>query len=118
LPRARIAREALPEILRAEGFEVDVVPVYDTVAAASDRAVELREIVADVDVVMLTSSSTVEKLCEVLDDPPRRLAHCKLASIGPVTTATAIALGLEVAITAEISTAPGLVDAIERAFDS
>jgi len=41
-----------------------------------------------------------------------------LASIGPITTKTAEDLGLAVAVTAEVSTATGLVDALERALSS
>ncbi|PYP71879.1 MAG: HemD protein, partial [Gemmatimonadetes bacterium] len=60
LPRAREARDALPEGLRAYGAVVDVIPVYDTVQEPGDGgalAAELRA--ARIDVVTFTSSSTV-----------------------------------------------------------
>jgi uroporphyrinogen III methyltransferase/synthase len=118
LPRALAAREVLPERLRAAGLQVDVVPVYRTVTAGIERREELRALVADVDVVTLTSSSTVEKLREILgDDAPERLAHCMLASIGPITTQTAEKLGLRVAVTAEHSTSFGLIEALEAALE-
>jgi uroporphyrinogen-III synthase len=39
-----------------------------------------------------------------------------VASIGPVTTATARRLGIDVAVTADEFTVPGLIDALERYF--
>ncbi len=114
LPRALVAREVLPTSLRAAGMQVDVVPVYQTVGAAPERGQELRELLGSVDIVLLTSSSTAEQLCAVLgDSAAEALAGCMIASIGPITTATAERLGLDVQLTAEISTTGGLVDALE-----
>jgi uroporphyrinogen III methyltransferase/synthase len=114
--RALVAREILPERLRAAGVEVDVVPVYQTVAASAERAAELCALLPSVDAVLLTSSSTAERLAALCGpDAPGALAHCTLASIGPVTTRTAERLGLRVAVTAAVSTTAGLIDALERA---
>ncbi len=44
------------------------------------------------------------------------LAGVAVASIGPVTTATAEKRGLTVAVTATVSTTVGLVEALERHF--
>ncbi len=110
LPRALVAREILPQTLREAGMQVDVVPVYRTVSASTERRRELIELLESVDLIMLTSSSTVENLCALLgDDAVSKLSRCKLASIGPITTQTAEALGLKVWVTAEISTSVGLV---------
>jgi uroporphyrinogen III methyltransferase/synthase len=123
LPRALVAREALPDALRAAGMQVDVVPVYQTtsVAAAAD-ATERREqlvgLLEYANVVLLTSSSTADNLCALLgDDAASLLARTSIASIGPITTATAEALGLPVGLTADVSTSVGLVDALEAWFD-
>jgi len=117
LPRALVARETLPDSLRAAGFEVDVVPVYQTVVASQERRDELIELIPTIDIVMLTSSSTVTNLCALLgDEAPSLLAPCMLASIGPVTTNTAVELGLEVAVTSAESTTPGLIAALEAAL--
>jgi uroporphyrinogen III methyltransferase/synthase len=114
LPRALVARETLPESLQGAGFTVDVVPVYRTVEASRARAGELSALLSSIDVVMLTSSSTVESLCSLLgSDAPRALSNAALASIGPITSKTAERLGLRVAVTASVSTTAGLVDAIE-----
>ncbi len=53
------AREILPEALRADGAEVDVVTVYRTVPAQPDPAVIERLRSGEVDVVTFTSPSTV-----------------------------------------------------------
>lgn len=114
LPRALVARETLPESLRAAGMEVDVVAVYRTVTGSAERRAELRALLPNIDIVMLTSSSTAEQLVALLgDDAGERLSRCTLASIGPVTTATAEKLGLRVAVTASVSTAAGVIDALE-----
>ncbi|MEM9692280.1 MAG: uroporphyrinogen-III synthase, partial [Myxococcota bacterium] len=118
LPRALVARELLPEELRRHGFTVDVLPVYETVDAASAERDALRSLLArGVDAILLTSSSTVERLARALgDDASARLADVTLASIGPITTKTAEDLGLTVAVTASVSTGPGLIDALETYF--
>ncbi len=114
LPRALAAREILPTSLRAAGMQVDVVPVYRTVAAAPERSKEIEELLSSIDIVMLTSSSTAEQLCDLLAErAAEALSGCMIASIGPITTATAERLGLSVELTAEVSTTAGLVDALE-----
>lgn len=117
IPRALVAREVVADRLRAEGCEVDVVPVYETQAASSDRRDELihRLSTHGVDIVMLTSSSTADSLADLLGERAAELLEDVLvASIGPITTATAEKRGLAVGVTAPESTLPGLVAAIER----
>jgi uroporphyrinogen III methyltransferase/synthase len=46
------------------------------------------------------------------------LSRVTLASIGPITSATAARRGLEVAVTAETYTVEGLLDALERHYQS
>ncbi|MSP26836.1 MAG: uroporphyrinogen-III C-methyltransferase [Myxococcales bacterium] len=117
LPRALVAPDTLPRLLRGAGMRVDVVPIYRTVSASIARRGELRELVPTLDAVLFTSSSTVEKLCELLgDDAALVLSHATLASIGPITTATAARLGLRVAVTATVSTSAGLIDALETHY--
>lgn len=117
LPRAEIAREVLPEMLRAAGMTVDVVAVYRTVTASPEH--RLAALLDEIDVITLTSSSTVDKLVELLgEDAPRLLAGKVLASIGPITTKTAEDHGLTVAVTATVSTSPGLIEALEAHFSA
>jgi uroporphyrinogen III methyltransferase/synthase len=118
LPRALVAREVLPEVLRGAGARVDVVPAYRTLGPDAADAERLRSLLAarEVDAVTLTSSSTAERLCEALGGPgpaAAALDGVTLASIGPITTATAERLGLRVAVSAAEYTAPGLLAALE-----
>ena len=116
IPRALVAREALPEMLRAEGAEVEVVPVYETLPAGSesrDRLVALLE-ARKIDVVLATSPSTIENLCELV--APSLLGHALVACIGEVTAARVRKRGLEPGAIATTSTLLGLVDALEQHF--
>jgi uroporphyrinogen III methyltransferase/synthase len=117
IPRALVAREVLAERLREAGCEVSVVPVYETRPAPPEAQEELRRRVREgsVDVVLLTSSSTADSLADALGaEAPKLLRGVLVASIGPITTATAEKRGLSVGVTAEESTTPGLVEAVER----
>jgi uroporphyrinogen III methyltransferase/synthase len=117
IPRALVAREVLPERLRAAGCEVDVVPVYETKQASPERRAELAALFErrGVDVVLLTSSSTADSLADALDDSASQLLSGVLvASIGPITTAAAERRGLSVGVTAEVSTVAGVIEAVER----
>jgi uroporphyrinogen III methyltransferase/synthase len=119
LPRAAVAREALPERLRAAGARVDVVAAYQTLGPRDEDPQRLRDALAagTIDVVALTSSSTVTQLVDALGkDAIALLANVTLASIGPITTQTAEALGLRVAVTARAYTTVGLLDALEAHF--
>jgi len=120
LARAEVARDVVPDALRAAGCEVDVVAAYATrpppkpLLQALASLLEAREI----DAVTFTSSSTVDHLCDALE--PRAaelLAGTCVASIGPITTATAAKRGVRVDVTAEEHTLPGLVHALEGQFD-
>jgi uroporphyrinogen III methyltransferase/synthase len=118
IPRALEAREALPDTLRARGAHVDVVPAYRTVKASGARRQELLELLEHhVDVVMLTSSSTVLALTGVLGNRATEIMQrLTLAAIGPITAQTAAERGLTVDVTATIYTVDGLLDALERHF--
>jgi uroporphyrinogen III methyltransferase/synthase len=116
IPRALVAREVVPERLRAAGCDVDIVPVYETRPASAERRDELisRLEARTIDCVMLTSSSTADSLVELLGPRAQELLQSVLvASIGPVTTATAQRRGLTVAVTATVSTVEGVLSALE-----
>ena len=121
LPRAAVARDVLPETLRGAGAHVDVVEAYRTYGATDETAQKLSELIdqGELDVVTFTASSTVDHTLAALGvDGAQRLHGLTLASIGPITTDTATARGLEIHITAEAFTIPGLVAALERHFTS
>jgi uroporphyrinogen III methyltransferase/synthase len=109
LARAEVAREVLPDGLRAAGWPVDVVAAYRTVAAPITA--DQREAVATADTILFTSSSTVTRFVEAFGvdaTPP------VVACIGPVTAATASELGLDVALIAPEHTIDGLLAELVR----
>ncbi|HEV8247579.1 MAG TPA: bifunctional uroporphyrinogen-III C-methyltransferase/uroporphyrinogen-III synthase, partial [Polyangiaceae bacterium] len=119
LVRALSAREALPDALRDAGASVDVIAAYQTLPASTASADELRDLLGagSVDVVLFTSSSTVNQACDALGDRASELlAGVTLASIGPITTRTALERGLRVDVTARTYTVEGLLDALEEHF--
>jgi uroporphyrinogen III methyltransferase / synthase len=105
--RAAVARDVLPDGLRQAGWEVDVVEAYRTVPTAPTA--RQRELVSAADAVTFTSSSTVEHFVAAfgIDAVP-----ALVASIGPVTSATARSLGIAVDVEAAEHTAGGLVAAL------
>jgi uroporphyrinogen III methyltransferase / synthase len=115
--RALAAREALPDALRAAGAEVDVVAAYQTLPSEEASSGKLRELVVSgaADVVLFTSSSTVENLCDALGaGASEALAGVIVASIGPITTKKALERGLRVDVTAATYTVEGVLDALEQ----
>jgi uroporphyrinogen III methyltransferase/synthase len=116
LPRAREARDVVPDALRAQGARVDVLPVYDTVAAAR-LPVAAAQIEA-ASYITFTSGSTARRFAELMqEERPRRtlaqrLAGARLCSIGPATSEVLHELGLPVAVEAPEHTAAGLAAAI------
>ena len=111
IPRAETARDVLPNGLAAAGWDVDVVPAYRTMAPAPDP--DAAALLADAEVITFTSSSTVTNF---LDAYGADAVPDVVASIGPITTATARNRGLEVTIEATEHTVSGLVAALENFF--
>jgi len=107
LARAAVARDVLPDGLRAAGWSVDVVDAYRTLAETLDDA--RLAAIADADAVTFTSSSTVTNFCAAVA-PDRRPST--VISIGPITSATAEANGMTVAAEADPHTIDGLVSAL------
>jgi uroporphyrinogen III methyltransferase/synthase len=101
--RAREGRDVLPDTLRERGAEVDVLPLYETVAEPVDSAA-----VAAVDYVTFTSASTVRFYLEAVGE----LDGPRIVSIGPATTAALREAGLEPAVEAHPHTPDGLVEAL------
>jgi uroporphyrinogen III methyltransferase/synthase len=112
LPQAQEARDILPDTLRGRGAVVEVLPVYQTVPDEQGLSL-LRTALGDdgVDAVTFTSSSAVRSLVDAVGTEP--LSNCAIASIGPITSATAREHGLRVDTEAEQHTLPGLVAALE-----
>jgi uroporphyrinogen III methyltransferase/synthase len=117
IPRAEVAREALPEILRAKGaIEVEVAPAYSTVKPAGAQIERMRQLIASgaIDLVTFTSSSTVTNFCDLVGALPRPL---KAAAIGPITGSTAAEHGFDVVIQPAKYTIAALTEAIAEYFN-
>jgi uroporphyrinogen-III synthase len=121
LIRAKVARDVIPEELRAAGAEVDVVEAYETVVPEKSQ-VRLRALLRNAGrrphVVTFTSSSSAKNFAELLGNfkagslSVGLLKHVQFASIGPVTSATLRELQMPVAIEAREFTMGGLIRAI------
>ena len=131
LIRAKVARDVIPEELRAAGAEVDVVEAYETVAPEKSRT-RLRALMKNAarrpHIVTFTSSSTARNFAELLGNfqagshnpgstkagstKADSISLVQFASIGPVTSATLRELQMPVAIEAREFTMGGLIRAI------
>lgn len=112
LPRAAVARDLLPRALRERGACVDVVEAYRTIIpeSAARHAAQIFGSSRKPDWITFASSSTVQNFIQSAG--VRALEGLKVASIGPVTTATAKKLGVTVTVEASPYTTDGLVQAI------
>ena len=130
LPAADIGRDELAEGLSRLGASVERVIAYRTITPP-DAAQRARDAFAEgIDIVTFTSSSTVRNLLGLLEQdgpdfssPPEggdtrggALSGSIVACIGPVTSATARELGLQVDIEAAEHTVEGLAQALTSHF--
>lgn len=121
LIRAKVARDVIPEQLRAAGAQVDVVEAYETVVPEKSRA-RLRALMKNATrrphIVTFTSSSSAKNFAELLGKVKAGslsiglLKNVQFASIGPVTSATLRELQMPAAIEAREFTMGGLIRAI------
>lgn len=118
IPRAQVAREALPALLEAAGARVNVAPAYQTMAPPAESASGLAAMLeaGEVDAVTFTSSSTARNLVSALGSKAELLSRTKLFSIGPVTSKTLVDAGFSVAAEAREYTIGGLVETLSEAF--
>jgi uroporphyrinogen III methyltransferase/synthase len=119
LPRAAQTRDVLVVELRRLGAHVTEVPAYTTRRADAGTA-RLREALAagDIDAVTFTSSSTARNFAELFTEAERRqwLSRVTVASIGPITAATAAEYGLATDVMPEEYTIPALARALVDHF--
>ncbi len=115
LPRAEIARKALPEAIQAAGGVAHEISVYKTLPAEPD-ADGLAALKSGVDFLTFTSPSTVCNFVEIVQqqglDPFHLPGAPKIACIGPITATAAREQGFEVAVVAQEYTTEGLIRAI------
>jgi uroporphyrinogen III methyltransferase/synthase len=109
IARAKVARDVLPDALRARGAEVDVLELYETVAEPLSPA--QLDALRTADYVTFTSASTVTNLLSALGGGAA-LAGSRLASIGPVTSDALRTEGLEPSLEADPHDIDGLLAAL------
>ena len=110
LPRARVARDVLPETLQKAGAKVDVIPVYETRPSATRKEEVLEKLAAgEIQCITFGSSSTVTNFLSLIPvEELRRFPDLKFACIGPITAATLEQNGLACHIQPADYTIPGL----------
>ncbi|MCB8944332.1 MAG: uroporphyrinogen-III synthase [Ardenticatenaceae bacterium] len=119
LPRAKIGRPEIVDLLRERGAVVDDVALYETVTAVADPAA-LAELDKGVDVLTFTSPSSVRNFLKIVPSPgsSRREGNPLVACIGPSTAEEAEKNGLTVSIVPDIYTIEGLITAVVDYFES
>ncbi|MEX0658906.1 MAG: uroporphyrinogen-III C-methyltransferase [Egibacteraceae bacterium] len=117
LARADLATPALTEALDAAGWDTTEVEAYRT-APAAGLPLPVRERLAagDIDVAAFASSSTVRNFVALVGGEVA--PALRVASIGPVTSATCRELGLRVDAEADPHDLDGLVAAVVAAATS
>ncbi|NLD35678.1 MAG: uroporphyrinogen-III C-methyltransferase [Desulfatiglans sp.] len=121
LPRAKEAREILPDELRKMGAEVDVVNAYVTIMP-ENRVADISKMLeaGEISMITFTSSSTVTNFMGMFeknaDQVKEWLKDIDIASIGPITSETAKRLGLKVTVEPESYTIDDLTEAILKQY--
>jgi uroporphyrinogen III methyltransferase/synthase len=119
LPRAAQTRDVLVTGLRGLGAQVTEVAAYAT-RRTDAGAARVREALAagTIDAVTFTSSSTARNFAEMFTEDERRdwLGRVTVASIGPITAATAAEYGLVTDVMPGEYTIPALARALADHF--
>ena len=120
LARAAVARDVIPDALRAQGATVDVIDAYRTVIPR-DSVERVGKLLGPggrtPDAATFTSSSTVTNFLALLSAADVPLpAAMRAVSIGPITSATLRENGWEPAAEADPHDLAGLVVAVIRAL--
>jgi len=112
LPRAAVARDVIPSELAGRGALVDVVEAYRTELPEYAHLHAKEALAVKPDWITFTSSSTVRNTVAMAGR--EALRGIKIASIGPITTATAREHGLEVTVEAGQHTIDGLLESLQN----
>ena len=117
LPRAEIARKALPEAIVETGGVAHEIAVYQTVPAEVDVD-GLASLKSGVEAVTFTSPSTVENFVEIARrvglNPLGLPGDPQIACIGPITQKAAEEAGFVDVLVAKEYTAEGLVELLSN----
>ena len=111
MPTSEIANTKLPEFLKSQGAEVEVIGVYQNVLPTYDKKYISILFSKSFDAVTFTSSSTVSNLVKLMKEHQleQQLADLKGISIGPMTSSTARQLGVTIEKEADPHTIKGLI---------
>jgi len=116
--RAQEANDVLPEALISAGADVAVAAVYRT-RSLPEGAAEVRRRLSEqsLDVVVLSSGSTVDSICDALG-PGLRAAfeRVTVVCLGPVTARAAAARGVRVDVVPRVATFTAAIEALEEHF--
>jgi uroporphyrinogen III methyltransferase/synthase len=119
IPRAKLARDVLPQELRKTGASVDVVEVYQTIRPAGN-AEEVKRLLRNksISAITFTSSSTVRNFADLvgINEVRDLMGGVAIASIGPITAERARTLGIKTTVMPEEFTIPALVEALAEYF--
>lgn len=113
IPRAKDAREVLPEELKKMGASVLVVPIYRAVKPKGLKERIKEEMKKGVDMVVFTSSSGVKNFFSQISAKDFRVP---IAVIGPVTAKTVEAYGFTPSVMPSRYTVEDLVEEIKKFF--
>lgn len=120
LPRAKEARDVLPQALQSAGARVDVVPCYEnTLPQVSPE--RLHSVLAQSpDLLVFTSSSSVRNFVTIIGSVRggKLLSDTTTAVLGPVTAQTLSSYGKEADILPKENTIASLIEAISRHYQT
>jgi uroporphyrinogen-III synthase len=118
LARAAVARDVIPDALRAAGAAVDVVDAYRNVMPQAAPALLREALQKGIAAAAFTSSSSATHLADAAREAGIAFPFAGVAaiSIGPITSQTLRDLGWEPAAEAPQSDVPGLIEAVARAI--
>jgi len=116
IARAAVARDVIPDALRAAGAEVTIAEAYRN-RMPEGCAEQLRAALDEgIDAVTFTSSSSADHLFEAVKEAGEEwpLVGIPAISIGPITTQRLCDLGWEPEVEASPYNIPGLVEAVSQ----
>jgi len=112
IPRALRAREVLPEFLREQGAEADVVTVYQTRPAIENKSLLLKILdTRKIDWLTFTSGATVKafEMMTASSSWEKSRRDIPVACIGEITAAVASSIGFQQVLTARQATLAAMV---------
>ncbi len=120
LARAEVARDVIPDALRAAGAEIEIVEAYRNVLPEAAPGLLRRALQTGINAATFTSSSSVTHLAEAARQARIAFpfAGVPAVSIGPITSATLREFSWEPAAEASPSDVAGLIAATVQALSS